>query len=75
MELFHIVEDQQVILRANGVYRQAPLYQRAGLLYAKHGSGFIGLRGNNGTTVPNIGWEDISVAVDVVPARGVRIAQ
>jgi hypothetical protein len=57
--LFHIVEDSQVILRSKGVWKQATLYHRNEELYAKHGSGFIGLRNGRGTTLSNVSWEAI----------------
>lgn len=63
-DLFQEIPDGQVILRCKGVYRQAKLYSRKGLVYAQHGTGFIGLfkqknPDGNGTTVPSILWEDI----------------
>jgi len=57
--LFHIVEDSQVILRYKGIWKQTPLYHRNEELYAKHGSGFIGLRNGGGTTLSNVSWEAI----------------
>ena len=55
--LFHKVEGGVVVLRSKGVYRQVDLYQRGGELFAKFGSGFIGLRRNEGTTKPDVMWE------------------
>lgn len=52
--LFTIVDDAHVILRSKGVYRQAKIYERDGVLYAGWGSGFIGLRKGNSTTLPNV---------------------
>lgn len=60
METFHIIDDHAVILYSKGVYRQVKLYRRENKLYAAHGSGFIQLRGNGGTSNPNISWQDTS---------------
>ncbi len=56
-DLFHIVEDVQIVLRAGGVYRQVKVYHRKGKLYAGWGSGFVTLMRGNGTSHPNITWE------------------
>lgn len=72
--LFHVIPDSYVVLRSRGVYRQAKLYKRDEKLYAGYGSGYIGLRRNNGTTAPNISWDYIEVAaaekVEVVEEGG-----
>lgn len=58
--LFHQVPDAHIILASKGVYRQTAVFTRNGRLYAKYGSGFIGLRQqDNGTTVPNVRWEHV----------------
>ncbi len=60
MGLFHKLEDAQVILRTGQGYKQADLYTRHGLLYAKNGSYFVRLIGfHKGTTNPNVQWEEI----------------
>jgi len=57
---FGKVDAAAVILRAsNGVITQRDMYQRAGQLYAKVGSGFVGLCSNGFTTSPAQKWEDI----------------
>lgn len=58
MELFHIIDDACVILRSRGVFKQAKVYRRDGVLYAGHAGGFITLRKNGGTSVPSISWID-----------------
>lgn len=60
METFHIIDDHAVILYSKGVYRQTKLYRRENKLYAAHGAGFIQLRGDGGTSNPNISWLDTS---------------
>lgn len=72
MRLFHVIEGHFAILRRGGVFRQAKLFYRGGYLFAAHGSGFIGLRGSGGTTVPSISWTDISLDCVADPARGLR---
>ena len=57
--LFHIVEDSYVVLRSKGIWKQTELHSRNEELYAKHGSGFIGLRDGGTTTIPNVSWETI----------------
>lgn len=58
MNLFHVVDDTHVILRSKGVYRQAKVYRRGDALYAGWGNGFVQLRGNDGTSNPNVSWEE-----------------
>lgn len=55
MDLFHIIEGAQAIVFAKpGIYRQVPLYERAGKLFAKHGAGFIKIMTHGGTSHPNV---------------------
>lgn len=67
MNFFTPVEDGYVLLRSRGVFKQAPLFQRGPRLYAKWGSGFIGLMSYNNqtTTCPNVAWVELNV--DVAP--------
>ncbi len=59
MNLFHIVEDSQVILRSKGVFRQVAAFRRGDELFAKWGSGFIKLVPGGGTTVPSVSWVEL----------------
>lgn len=52
-ELFHQIQDAQVILAKNGVYKQVPLFHRGEKLYASAGGGFIRVS-KTGTSQP--GW-------------------
>ena len=61
MQLFHVIEDKTIILRSNGVYRQAKVYYRGEHLYAGHGSGFVRLLKQPGTSNPNIFWDETDV--------------
>lgn len=70
--LFHQIDDAHVVVYARGVYKQVKLYQRDGLLYAGHGSGFIALFVNGNTSLPNASWKNI---VGYEPSRAAnRIA-
>lgn len=59
MERFHIIDDGAVILRSRGVFKQAKVYRRGADVYAGHGSGFIKLGGQGGTSMPSVSWIDI----------------
>lgn len=59
-DLFHQIPDGIAILQSGGVYKQVDLYQRSNLVYAKWGSGYVGLRSNGkGTTHPKISWVEL----------------
>lgn len=70
MNLFHLIEGSAVVLRRNGVYRQAPVYSRGVDLYAKWGAGFVRLRGNEGTTLPDCAWETLDLPGGFAIGRG-----
>lgn len=59
MDLFHVIEDVQIITRSKGVYKQTKVYRRGDKLYAGHGSGFIMLRANGGTSHPDVAWVEL----------------
>lgn len=69
MDLFHIIEDCQIITRSKGVYKQVKVYRRGNTLYAAHGSGFIGLLAGGGTTHPDVSWVEID-ANDMIKLEG-----
>ena len=56
MNLFHVIDDAQVVLLSRGVYRQAKVYRRGDELFAGHAGGFVRLLGNHGTSSPNVSW-------------------
>lgn len=58
-DLFHILNDAQIVLRAKGVFYQRKLYKRGDRLYAGHGGGFIRIGGGDSTSCPGISWESI----------------
>lgn len=59
MDLFHVIEEGQAIVRSRGVFRQVKIYRRADDVFAGYGGGFIKLLGMKSTTSPNISWVDI----------------
>lgn len=58
VQMFHVIDDTHVIIRARGVFRQSKVYRRGKALYAAWGGGFIQLRGNSGTSHPNVSWKE-----------------
>lgn len=65
MTLFQIVETEQAIVSENGTYKQADLYQRDGLLYAKIGSGYVRLYADGTTTKPKVRLDFLTGPIDV----------
>ncbi|AEI71058.1 hypothetical protein [EBPR siphovirus 2] len=61
MDLFHVIDEKTVILRSNGVFRQAKAYRRGNALYAGHASGFVRLLAKPNTSSPNVSWEETDV--------------
>jgi|2_EtaG_2_1085320.scaffolds.fasta_scaffold73754_2 hypothetical protein len=59
MDLFHIIDDVQVITRSRGVFRQVALYRRGNTLFAKHGGGYVKLMSKGGTSAPKVSWVNI----------------
>lgn len=54
VQRFHEIADAAAILcNKQGVYRQAKVFRRGAEIYAGHGSGFIRLFGNGGTSQPH----------------------
>ena len=55
MDLFHVIEDGQAIIRQKGgVFRQVKVYRRGSDVFVASGTGFVKLLGMNSTTAPNI---------------------
>lgn len=64
MNFFVPVENGYVLLRSRGVYKQAQLFERGASLYAKWGSGFIGLLNfQKATSNPNVAWVEMNIEV------------
>ena len=59
MDFFSRVDDGYVQTRAKGVYRQAPMFERAGQVYVRFGSGFLRLIYGGATSHPDVKWIDM----------------
>ena len=59
MFYFSIVDEATVICRSKGVFFQRKIYVRGKRLYMEHGKGFVQLKPNGVTSVPNLRWEDM----------------
>lgn len=63
MKVFSPIDEGQAILREGGVYKQVPLFTYDGRVFAKHGSGFIGLYKHNfATTKATVAWVETTIA-------------
>ena len=60
-DLFHIIQDAQVVLRSKGTYFQRKVFRRGDRLFAQHGSGFIRLGGGDATSCPGISYETLDL--------------
>ena len=59
MNFFSIIPEGQAIVHQRGVYRQVPIYERDGKVYAKYGAGFVRLIQGGSTSAINIRWAEI----------------
>lgn len=69
MGLFQALDGEAVILREGGVYKQADLYSRDGVLFAKAAGGFIKLNANGSTSKPKIMVEDLPTTMQLWKGR------
>lgn len=60
-DLFHIIEDAQVILRSKGTFFQKKVYRRGNRIYAAYGGGFIRLGGRDATSNSNVSYESLDL--------------
>jgi hypothetical protein len=71
--------DEEIVLNCRGVYRVAPLFSRNGLVFAKFGSGFVGLYkpdvcGARGTTKVGLTYEEPSRSFNyTLPSGRLRV--
>ena len=71
MNLFHVIDDGAVILRAKrGVYRQSKVYRRGKDVFASFGSGFVRLMARTCTTNPDVSWLEIEAPGVVISNSG-----
>lgn len=59
MPFFSIIPEALGIIHTNGVYSQVALFERAGNIYAKRGSGFVRLSTGGATSCPTVRWAEI----------------
>lgn len=76
MNLFVKIEGATVILRSNGVYRQASVYAYKGRLFAQWSNGFVLLfkemHGERPTSNPKVSWESLE-NVDFTEKHGTPV--
>ena len=65
-DLFHIVDEAQVILKSGGVFYQRKVYRRGRRLYAGHGGGFIRLGLQDATSCPKVSWESLDYPAETM---------
>lgn len=66
---FSAIQDAQAVIRHGVVHKQVQLYDRAGKVYAKHGSGYVRVFGDGRTAHPDIKWEDIFMGEIIEPSH------
>jgi hypothetical protein len=66
MKLFAKIENGFARLVSKGVTKEAPLFHLDGVVYAKHGMGYIRLRPNGGTSVPAIKHTEFHISEGTV---------
>lgn len=75
MNLFHVLDNEHVVLQSKGIYRQAKLYRRGDDLFAGHGNGYVRLTGQNGTSHPDINVVELSVQTETTPTGRLKLKQ
>ncbi|GAA6176910.1 hypothetical protein [Sulfitobacter pacificus] len=70
MKYFSSIEEGQAIVQSKGTYRQVPLYERGGRVYAKYGAGFVRLNVHRTTTNPSVKWVEMDTPNGVVKEVG-----
>ena len=58
--LFALIEGMQAIISANGTYKQVPVYERNGQMYAAITRiGYVSMYKNQRTSSPKVSWRSI----------------
>ena len=71
MNFFTIIPEAQAVIVVRGVYRQVPLFERGGKIYAKIGNGFVRLMQGGGMSTPAGKWIEYDVPEgEAVEAQG-----
>jgi hypothetical protein len=58
--MFHKLDDATVLLRRNGLFRDAKLWHRKGVLFAEHGASLVRLHTEGYTSAKHVRWEEIA---------------
>lgn len=59
MSAFRELEGDSALLQSNGVYRQVPIFERNGVLFAKWGAGFVRLSQTGATSSPTVQFTEL----------------
>lgn len=59
MNFITAIPEGQAIINSRGVYRQVPIYERGGKIYAKYGAGFVRLSQGGATSSPSVRWAEL----------------
>lgn len=70
MELFHIIDDAQAVIKKCGIFYQVKVYRRSTEIFVQHGSGFVKLSSRGNTSVPNICWLDLNAKGVIIEEPG-----
>lgn len=73
MNYFSEIPEGQAIVCSGGVYRQTPIAQRKGLIYAKYGAGYVRLHSGGGSSHPKLRWYEIDVLDDGYKESGMGV--
>lgn len=68
--LFHVIEDAQVVLRSKGTFYQKKVYRRGDRLFAGWGAGFIRIGAGDATSNPHVSWETLDLPAGLNLGRG-----
>lgn len=73
MNFITAIPEGQAIVHSRGVYRQVPLYERGGKVYAKYGGGFVRLSSGGATSAPNVRWADLDTPNGAYEEKGAAV--
>jgi len=65
-ELFHIIEEGQVVLRSKGTFFQKKAYRRGNRIFAAWGGGFIRIGAGDATSNPHVSWETLDLPFETI---------
>lgn len=68
-DLFHIIQEAQIVLRSKGTFYQKKVFRRGDRIYAQMGSGFIRIGAGDATSNPSVSWESLDLPKGVIMGR------